>query len=306
MMPRIALAGRRSALRAAAAVALGALAPALRGAGPARDRGADAPRASGSRSTDGSTPPRAGRPPARKFQRRDDGRALGAGAAAGARARSARSSSATVARPRASTKSLPGLRPTATTRSCVFRSSFAKQAGAQETVTLERDAGGTLARGRLRDRLTPAAPSPIVAETVALSQVRLPRLRRRGELESRRSRSSSARSAAPSRRRSSTRDGAIVEHDLAAALRGLGDDARGWQAETAAGQVPELQRDLGAQSRAAGAELRVLRLGAARAVRGDEARVPPGERAAVQGQPRPTRATASARGTASSGSRPTR
>ena len=35
---------------------------------------------------------------------------------------------------------------------------------------------------------------------------------------------------------------------------------------------------------AAGAELRVLRLGAARPVRGDEARVPPGERAAVRDQ----------------------
>ena len=46
---------------------------------------------------------------------------------------------------------------------------------------------------------------------------------------------------------------------------------------------------------AAGAELRVLRLGAARALRGDEARVPARERAAVQGQRDRRRATASAR-----------
>ncbi len=98
-------------------------------------------------------------------------------------------------------------------------------------------------------------------------------------------------------------DGAIVEHDLAAALRAIPDAARGWRADTRAGALPELQRDLGARSLAPGAELRILRLRAARPVRRDEAGVPAGKRAAVPAFAKPKRATASARGTAGCGSR---
>ena len=75
---------------------------------------------------------------------------------------------------------------------------------ARETVTLERESRRRLARHRLRDPLTGGARARRGARRVALVEVRLPRVRRRGDLESRRSRSSSARSAAPSRRRSST------------------------------------------------------------------------------------------------------
>ena len=108
----------------------------------------------------------------------------------------------------------------------------------------------------------------------------------------------------PAQARSPT--GAIVEHDLVAALRGIGDDARGWQADEAAGQVPELQRDLGARSDAAGAELRILRLGAARAVRGDRSpRSGPESVLPFKVSRSAARAIASARGTASCGSRRT-
>ena len=53
------------------------------------------------------------------------------------------------------------------------------------------------------------------------AKIRVPGLRRRGGLESGQARSSSARSAAPSRRHSSTAGGTIVEHDLVAALRAM-------------------------------------------------------------------------------------
>ena len=74
----------------------------------------------------------------------------------------------------------------------------------RETVTLER-VDGELARGRLLHPLIAAGtrhdrdPRP--------REVRVPVVRRRGELESRRSRSWSVRSAAPSRRRRSTPTG---------------------------------------------------------------------------------------------------
>ena len=100
----------------------------------------------------------------------------------------------------------------------------------------------------------------------------------------RRSRSSSARSAAPSRRRSSTPPARIVEHDLVAALRGIGDDRRGWQAD---------KRQVKCQSCNAISVLDPARqaqncefCGSAQlvAVRGDQAGLPSREHAAVSRQ----------------------
>ena len=163
---------------------------------------------------------------------------------------------------------------------------------APRSLTLEREADG---KWRVIGYLMQIMGQSALTETVGASEVRVSGVRRRGDLESRASRSSSARSAAPSRpakldrrhgrdRRARSRRGAARHRRRGARLEG----------RQAAGQVPELQRDLGVRSRAAGAELRVLRLGAARALRGDEARVPAGERAAVRGQRAAARATASA------------
>ena len=73
--------------------------------------------------------------------------------------------------------------PTADYAIVDFRSSFASKAVGRETVTLERE-GGALARRRLRDRLSPARQSDASGDRRAL-EVRVSRLRRRGELESR-------------------------------------------------------------------------------------------------------------------------
>ena len=153
------------------------------------------------------------------------------------------------------------------------------------------------------------APGDVVSsprrKPSAIAEVRLPGVRRRSGLES-----GEAEARLPVLRHrvagaSSPRDGRDrrARSRRGAARRSPTTRAAG-RRTSAQVKLPELQRDLGARSRAPGAELRVLRLGAARPVRGDEARVPAGERAAVHGDRRAAGARrASARGTASCGLR---
>ncbi len=149
-------------------------------------------------------------------------------------------------------------------------------------------------RSAQREGSPPATPSSDAATRRGRDrravEVRVPRVRRRGDLEP-----GEAAARLP-----------VLRHRVAGDAGGRRRDRRARPRERAArprrrrarlaggkapGEVPELQRDLGARSVAAGAELRVLRFGAARALRGSEARLPSRERAAVQGEraagPRP-------------------
>ena len=222
------------------------------------------------------------------------------GAMQAAHARSARSRAAAIAGPcrdgdyRAAASSAPSFAASAMTRDG------------------DGDAGARgrrrVARRRLLDPLARhgAAPTPHERNRRDL-QVRLPGVRRRGDLESGQAEARSARSAAPSRRPSSTSTtGGIVEHDLVAALRGITDDARGWKAD---------KRQVKCQSCNAISVFDPKRqaqncefCGSAQLVPYEETKPAfrPGERAAVRGQRERRRAIASGSGTASCGSRPTR
>ena len=114
------------------------------------------------------------------------------------------------------------------------------------------------------------------------------------------------RTAAPSPRPRSRRgatETVVVEHDLAAALRGIPDSARGWQRGEDLGALPELPGDLGLRRRPGGAALRLLRLVRARPPRGGEGRLPAGVAAAASRSPSRGPATCCGPGTAASGSR---
>ena len=135
-----------------------------------------------------------------------------------------------------------------------------EQGRAVETVTLE--VGADYAWHVIGDGI--AVTRRATCRNRRAVEVRLPRLRRGGELESGKQKlvcpfcgteSPAKLDAARRNRRARPRR----------ALRGVAIPAAAGRA--APGQVPELQRDLGARSRAAGAELRILRLGAARPVR---------------------------------------
>ena len=186
----------------------------------------------------------------------------------------------------------------------VFRTEFAKR----ETRDRDDDHGARSRRQVARRRLLDCGlrPGRRHGRNRRDLQVRVPGVRRRGDLESRQAEAGlpvlrhrvagQARRGDRRDRRARSRRGAARHHRRRPRLEG----------RQAPGQVPELQRDLGVRSQAAGAELRVLRLGAARSLRGNQAGVPAGERAAVHGERSAPRAIASGSGTASCGSRPTR
>ena len=163
----------------------------------------------------------------------------------------------------------------------LFRTSFANKVDSRETVTLERGARRRLARDRLLHPLSLPRGND-VTETVALSKFACPSCGGEAIWNPAKQKLVCPFCGTESPAKLDAA-GTIVEHDLVSgAARDRRRCARLAGGETA-GQVPELQCDLGARSVAAGAELRILRLGAARTVHGDEAGVPSRERAAVHG-----------------------
>ena len=114
-----------------------------------------------------------------------------------------------------------------------------------------RSAAPSGSRGPRSTSSSPIAPtalvrSPVPPRPTAPRQARLPGLRGDGATGTPRSRRWSARSAAPSRRPSSPRDGSVIkEHDLVAALREQSRTTkRGWETRARLGPVPELPGDL--------------------------------------------------------------
>ena len=222
----------------------------------------------------------------KRFRERDDRGAMGRCADARRARRSARVQRRDVRSAR-SRRRHARTRPRATSWSSSSAATFAKRGRRHRDGDARARGRRQVAGGRLLDALMrrrrPGAPA--CDETAALSKFACPAcggeaIWNPGQAEARLS-VLRHRIARPS---STTATGGIVEHDLVAALRGIADDARGWKADKRQVKCQSCNAISVFDPDAAGAELRVLRLGAARPVRGDQARVPARERAAVRGQ----------------------
>ena len=200
-------------------------------------------------------------------------------------------------------------RPRATTCSIVFRTAFEQaRDGDARRSTLEREADGKWRVIGYVDPVTARARRRSRPRTVARSRSSpAPRAaaRRTGIPAKQKLVCPFCGTESPAQAR--TRDGQIVEHDLVAALRGIADERARLEGRRSARSSCQSCNAISVfDPDAAGAELRVLRLGAARAVRGDQARVPPRERAAVRDQRSRGARPHPRSGTASCGSRRTR